>query len=205
MAGKKAIGTSTSRKKTVSAPIENIVEEAVETLTVEKDEASVVTEPVDAKSSVKKQFADDDMISCISCTQGELFYIGPRSKELYTWADADYVREVRYDDLKYSVMSRDKAIIKPRFIIQDDDFIAEFPDLAKAYGKRYTNKDLIEMLKLSPAQLKTTVEKLPTATKESLKVLVSKRIDNKQFDSVQRVRVLDEIFGTEMVLKLTEI
>ncbi len=166
-----------------------------------------VEEEKEGKASVpvkpKKVFGDRDLIPCVSITAGELFFVGAKSKDLYTFANADYVCEIEYRDLKYAAMTRDKSMYKPRFIVQDKDFLAEFPDLAEVYGPLYSTKDLLEMLKLSPAQMKKAVEALPDGAKESLKVLVSGRIDSGQFDSIQRIKILDEIFGTEMLLKLT--
>ncbi len=158
--------------------------------------------PVSAKSK-KRVFGEKDLIPCISITAGELFFVGAKSKDLYTFANADYVCEIEYRDLKYAAMTRDKSMYKPRFIVQDKDFLAEFPDLEATYGPLYSTKDLLDMLKLPPAQMKKAVEALPDGAKESLKVIVSGRIDSGQFDSIQRIKILDEIFGTELTLKLT--
>jgi hypothetical protein len=92
---------------------------------------------------------------------------------------------------------------KPRFIVLDEDFIKEYPNLEEVYASLYTVQDLKNMLKLSATQLKKAVEALPNTAKENLKTIVVTMIDSGQFDSVQRIKVLDEVFGTEMLLKVT--
>lgn len=151
-----------------------------------------------------KKHDEMDLIPCISVTAGELFFVGARSKELYTWANADYITEVQYRDLKYAVMSRDKQVFKPRFVIQDEMFLEEFPELKDIYGPLYSTKDLMEILKQPPAKIKESVEALPEGVKETMKSVVSQMIDDDALDSVQKVRAVDECLGTEMVLKLSE-
>lgn len=178
-------------KVEADAPVETPVKQV-------KDEAPTPQKPK------KKVFGDRDLIPCVSVTQGELFFVGAKSKDLYTFANADYVCEIEYRDLKYAIMTRNKSIFKPHFIVQDKDFIKEFPELEDIYGPMYSTTDLVNMLKLSPSAMKKAVEALPDGAKESLKVIVSKRIQSGQFDSTQRVKILDEIFGTNMLLMLVD-
>lgn len=184
----------------LSAPVD--VEEPMETVAVKARGRKKSDTNIEVK--VKKVFDDRDLIPCVSVTPGKLYYVGGKSRELYTWADADFVTEVEYRDLRYAIKAKDKNIFKPRFVILDDDVIAEFPELKKSYGALYTTSDLLEILKMKPAQMEKAVRGLPDGIKESLKSLVVSKIDSGEFDSVQRVRVLDNIFGTEMLLKLTE-
>lgn len=200
------MATKTANKR-VTAPKEEVLT-AVETNEIQeaKEEKPVEKSvPVKKASTVKtkKTFADEDMIRCTSIINGKLFYEGVRSHTLYQWADADDVQEVEYRDLKYAAMTKDKILFKPRVIVQDKDFLADYPELEVMYGSIYSTKDLADILTLPPAQLKKKAEGLPEGAKDFLKTLVSRKIDIGQFDSIQRVKILDEIFGTEMVLKLT--
>lgn len=196
------MATKTANKKVVAPVVEEKVTSANEEITEIKPEEVPVTRK-SSTTKVKKTFDDKDLISCTSIISGKLFYEGVRSHNLYQWADADDVQEIEYRDLKYAAMSKDKLLYKPRIVVQDKDFLADYPDLKEIYGSIYSTKDLADFLTLPPSQLKKKVEGLPDGAKDFLKTLVSRKIDMGQFDSVQRVKVLDEIFGTEMVLKLT--
>lgn len=150
-----------------------------------------------------KKFADTDLISCTSVTAGQFFFEGGRSKELYTFADAGDTLDIEYRDIMYAVRSKAAAVYKPRFVINDRDFLAQHKDIGAVYGTMYSTADLADMLKLSPSQLRRKAAALPDGAKETLKSIAAERIDNGSFDSVQRIKVLDEIFGTKLLFTLT--
>ena len=152
----------------------------------------------------KKKFGLHDMIPCLSITPGEMFFMGERSKDLYTWADVGSFTDVEYQDLKYAVQKGDKMVKRPRFVIQDKDFIAEFPELDKIYGDLYSVGDLKGILSLSAPEMKAQIEALPLGAKDAIKGIAATMIERGQLDSVQRIKVIDEIFGTELLLRLTD-
>lgn len=191
---KKTVKRTVTKKKEV--PVEPIIENVVDT--VEEPTEEVVEVKVE-----KKVFKPTDGIPCASNTSGELFFVGAKTGELYTWADMEYVIDVQYQDLKYAAASRDSMMYKPRFIVLDKDFLAEYPMLDEVYASLYTVQELKNMLKLPAAQLKKAVEVLPATSKENFKTIVATMIDSGQFDSVQRIKVLDEALGTQMLLKVT--
>lgn len=188
--------TNTESVKTVET-----VETVEETKAVETVKEN--TEKEEIKMPEKRKFQDEDLIPCVSITPGELFMVGEKSKTLYTWADAEDVVDVEYRDLAYAARSGSKTMFKPRFIVQDKDFLAQFPKLEDAYGSMYSMADLKAILKLPPSQLKSEVNMLPVGAKDALKSIIATMIDNGTFDSIQRIKVLDEIFGTQMLLRMT--
>lgn len=152
---------------------------------------------------VVKEFKDNDHIPCFSITAGEYLFVGDKSGDLYTWlADGDVV-DVRYDDLVAAIRMRRPAIFKPRFVIQDDDFLAKYPDIQKLYDSLYSPEDLRSILTLPANRMATVINGLPDGAKESLKSMALSEIENGNLDSAQRVRVLDQIYGTDMLIKLT--
>ncbi len=153
----------------------------------------------------KKKFDPKDLIPCVSITPGEMFYDGKKSGDLYTFADIDDTVEIEFRDLDYAARSKDAMMYKPRFIVQDKDFIALHPALDEVYSNLHSVRDLKDILKLSPEQMRKAIASLPEGAKESIKVIAATMVDNGTLDSVKRVNVLDEIFGTEMLLKVTSI
>ena len=156
-------------------------------------------------SSTKKEFGQEDLILCRSMVSGQLFVDGVRSGLLYTFADYNDTCEIEYRDLIYLVRSyKDKTIYEPRIIIEDEDFIAENPKLAELYESMYTKGDLMEIINLPISQMVDTINALPMGCKNALKGITATMIDNGQLDSIQKIKALDEIFETNMLLTLVQ-
>ena len=195
---------TTNIKKTETAPVvENIVLNE-ENIDVAKQIEEAKAESVIATKTEKKKFAPDDGIECTSITSGELGMIGIKSGINYRWAERGDVTQVEYQDLVAAVRSNKSYIFKPLFIIKDDDFIAEFPQLNRAYSAMYSIRDLRDVLKMPAAQMKSTILSLPEGAKESIKNIAATMINNGSLDSIQKVKILDDIFDTKLML-LTEL
>lgn len=178
---------ATKTKTTTAAVAEEIVEAA----------------PVEKKVE-KRKFADTDTIECQSIVAGELGMIGIKSKINYTWAGRGDVTEVEYQDLVSAVRSSKKHVFQPYFIIKDEDFLAQFPRVKEVYASMYSLEDLKDVFKLAPAQMKKTITSLPEGAKQSIKNIASSMISNGSLDSVQKIKILDEIFDTKFML-MTEL
>lgn len=185
-------------KKSETQIVDNTNDTINNTVTIERK-----TEQTEQKIKEKKKFNPTDMIPCVSITAGEMFYIGSKSQTLYTFANIDDTVEIEFRDLDYAARSKDKIMFKPRFIVQDADFVALHPILDNIYSSLHTNKDLKDILKLSPSQMEKVITSLPEGAKDSIKTIAATMVDNGTLDSIQRVKVLDSIFDTEMLLKLT--
>ena len=95
----------------------------------------------------KKKFNPKDLIPCVSITPGEMFYVGKKSEDLYTFADIDDVVEIEFRDLDYAARAKDAMMYKPRFIVQDKDFMELHPALDEVYSNLHSVKDLKDILK----------------------------------------------------------
>lgn len=153
----------------------------------------------------KKKFSPKELIPCVSITPGEMFYMGKKSEQLYTFATMDDVVEIEFRDLDYAARTKEAMMFKPRFIVQDKDFVSLYSELDKVYTNLHTVKDLKEILKMPSGQMEKTILKLPVGAQDSIKTIAATMIDNGTLDSIQRVKVIDKIFGTEMLLKLTSV
>jgi len=170
----------------ITEVVENMIDDVEEVVTVK-------TEP--------RKFEATDGVRCRSITSGGLYMEGIKSHILYEWADNGDVTEVEYQDIVAAIRSNVNYISKPYFIIEDDDIIAQFPQLNKIYASMYSFKDLRDVLvELSPNNMKSTILSLPEGAKESIKSIASKMISNGTLDSVQKIKILDEIFNTELML-----
>ena len=166
-----------------------------------KRTAKTATEEKAAAS--KRTFQPNDLIPCRSITAGELLMEGYKTHFLYRWADYDDIQDVEYQDLAYDIRIQGRSYSKyPRFIVLDDDFIEQNPTLNEVYSKIYSVTDLRQILDLSPAEIKKVVTTLPKGARDSLKTIVSTSISNGTFDSINKIKVFDELFETEMLQTL---
>lgn len=150
--------------------------------------------------NVKRVFDDDTQIMCRSLTQGGLYMQGARTKEIYEWPAYGEEIPVKYVDLATAVRTRSVFVFNPYFIIEDEDFINEFPQLVKFYNERFTVKDLRDILDLDVSEMVATIEVLPDGAKESLKAVASQAVKDGAIDSVRKIKALDELFGTDFNL-----
>ena len=161
-------------------------------------------EPVEVKTE-KKKFEKEETISCKSITNGLLLVTGDKSEILYRWPDYGATEEVEYQDLVYMVRAKNPAVFKPRFIIENEAFIAEYPELDKLYNALYSVDDLKDVLKLPVLQMRKMItEQLPAGAVEAIKGLAASMIMNGSLDSTAKIKALDDIFGTHLLLTLAQ-
>ena len=90
--------------------------------------ANITETKVEDKSKARK-YEKDDVIPCKSLTDGKLLVTGEKTGILYRWADYGDVEEIEYQDLVYMIRSHKSCITRPRFIIQDAEFVEQYPEL----------------------------------------------------------------------------
>lgn len=191
-----------TKKKTVTEPvIESNVNNGNEPKASLSLETSEVTKSV---KETKKEFKATDPIECVSITAGELGMIGIKSGINYTWAGRGDVTEVEYQDLVAAIRSSKSHIYKPYFIIQDEDFLKEFPRVKDVYSNMYSYQDLVQIFQLTPSQMKSAIANLPEGARESVKHIASDLIVNGSLDSVKKIQMLDSIYDTKFML-MTEL
>ena len=198
MAKSMSKNTNNTRKPVTAKPsivevIENITEEVIDP----------VVDVEEVKKIIRK-FEPDDLITCTSITSGELLMVGEKTNSLYRWADRGDEQDVEYQDLIFAVRKGSGFVFKPRFIIKDEDFLDQNPSVKEKYETMYTLKDIKDVLALSPQAMKQTILELPDGAKDSLKSVAATMITNGSLDSVAKIKILDEIFDTQLML-MTEL
>jgi len=200
-------------KKTTTAPHKNAFTKEVEpvventkTEAVEITEAEQTTEEIPVVTSKKsiKKFNPDDMILCQSICVGQTFVKGFKSGTIYTFEALGAEEYIEYRDLVASVRSKDSILFKPFIIVLDEDFINEQKTLKTFYENMYTPEDFEEFFKLRPNQMVEALNNMPVGIKETIKSMAVGKIQDGVFDSVARIKALDDYFGTKMML-LTEL
>lgn len=157
-----------------------------------------ILEPVKSEKKAKKKFEQTDYIMCRSVVSGGLFLEGSKTKQVYTWTEYGDETELEYRDLVAEVRQRSEFVFGPRFIVEDNDFIEEFPQLKQFYNQYYSVRELGDILELPTNQMAKKIEELPKGAKESMRSLAASRISSGLIDSVSKIKKLDEIFDTDL-------
>lgn len=178
-----------NNKATTSATAVNSVENTAEVKTETKKEVK----------KERRKYEQSDGILCKSITSGGLYMPGLKSNILYTWIDSGDQIEVEYQDLLAAIRSNNSYVMRPFFVIEDEEFVSQFPQLKKLYDKLYSVGELKDVITdLSPADMKATILSLPQGAQDSIKHIASKMVSDGTLDSVRKIKILDEIFDTEM-------
>ncbi len=168
---------------------------------VEAIQEDVIAETMTETAKAPKKFEPMDGILCRSIVEGVLVMTGIKSKNFYKWANAGDVTEVEFQDLVSAVRSSNNTYINaPHFIIEDEDFLAQFPQVQKIYDSMYTTSDLREILNLPVGDMIATIKTLPRGSQENIKDIAGKMILNGQLDSVKKIKALDELYNTNYLI-----
>lgn len=197
----KTMSKNTNTKKVTPTPAVATIAPAVEESVTIKP---TVEETPAVVQSAPRKFVADALIRCVSITSGELIMVGEKTKTVYRWADNGDDQDVEYQDLIYATRGKSGFVFKPRFIIDNEEFLNQNPAVREKYETMYTFNDLQEVLALDPQSMKQTILSLPEGAKDSIKSMAATMIANGTLDSVTKIKILDEIFDTQL-MSMTEL
>lgn len=183
--------TKSATPKAVAPKAVPVVEETVMEMKVEP-----VKEP--------RKFAQNDMILCRSVTPGGLIING-RSGQKYVFSNVGDENEIEFQDLNSLKNSHSNFLYRPRIIIEDEELLEHprWKDLAQFYEEEvYGMEDVDEILGMSLPQFKSALEKLPKGLLRQLQLVVSQRMEEGTFDSLTKLKAMDEYCGTDFMKML---
>lgn len=176
----------------------------------ESVEETVITEPVVKQPKTKKkeiktkEYHGDDLIPCRSITEGQLICCLGKDKDVYTWDGYGDVTEVTYDDLMSLRAKKSKFLFEPYFIIEDSELLEQprWNTVKEFYDNLFTAEDIEEIVNLPLSQFKQVFKSLPSGFKEAVSVNVATQLEAGTFDSIQKVKYIDEIMDSELSMML---
>ena len=151
------------------------------------------------KKAQAKKFEPSESIPCRSVTFGELVLMGYKSKLLYTWANTGDVAYVEYQDLQALQSRKSKFLTEPLFIIEDEDLVSQWSNMLKPIYDKIDEEDMEQILKLPAAKLKSKLKSSPEGVQKSIKSMAAAKIASGEFDSIARIKAIDEALGTELL------
>ena len=148
----------------------------------------------------KKKFVSDDRIPCKSVLSGKTHLLGKRTNMIYTFLGRNDTIGIEYQDLVAEVRAGTKLLFHPMIVIEDQDFINEFPKLKEFYEKLYPVSDLKNLLKRPVREIQAILPNLPTGVIDSMKSVAADMVRNGELDSIATIRALDGAWGTDLAI-----
>ena len=172
---------------------EVVVETPVEEISAKKPVIVKEEKPV-------RKFAGDELIPCRSVTGGELICRATRDGETYHWSGYGDVKEMTFSDLSSLRAQKSAFIFDPLFIIEDDEVLEQprWQEVKALYANMYDASDINEVLDMPLSKFKKVFDTLPKGLKEAVKTEIATQINRGTFDSIQKVRYVDEVCGTDL-------
>lgn len=164
-------------------------------------EEEVVEKPKKAAPAKKapRKYAPDERIECRSVTGGELFLVGPKSQLLYTWEDYNDTAYVEYQDLQALQSRKSGFLVKPRFIIEDEELVEQWGSMLKPIYDKITTQSIEEFFELPLNKFKAQLGVIPVGLKEAIKTKAVQMIHDDELYDVRKVREMDAAWGTDFV------
>ena len=198
-----AAASKNVKSKKTSVKVEDAVAVELDTNVVEESMVESKPKKVEKEPIKKaKRFDDRDLIPCLCAFPGSVGMTGKRTGNVYLWEDMGVVEYVEYQDLRSEVLNKKSSYIyKPLIIIEDEDFLLQNPSLAKMYEDICSPDDIVlKLRKSSIDEMKRFIIALPSGIKENVKNIAATMIKEGSLDSVRKIKVLDEIFETDLTM-----
>ena len=196
---------STTKKNTVAKEIETNDVKEIETNDVEKVEINDVEEKETVNEKITKKaksFEPSDLVVCTSVTAGELILIGKKTGNLYRWTDYGDTQEVEYQDLKSEKLNKmSKYIYSPLFMINDEDVLdsPDFKGVREVYDNMLSTEDIDAVFYLDLGNFRKVISEFPIGLKNTIKALAAEKIEDGSLDSINKIKSIDEILGTDFL------
>jgi hypothetical protein len=182
-------------KKTKSETIEESIV-ITDDVDVVKDKPKTTSAPV---KKTPKKYAPNDLIECRSVTGGELILIGQKSQLQYTWADYNDTAWVEYQDLQALQSRRSNFLMKPRFVIEDDELVEQWGSMLKPIYDKVINQNIEDFFELPLNKFKAQLSVMPIGLKDAVKTKAVQMIQNDELYDIRKVREIDAAWGTDFV------
>ena len=190
------MASRTTTKKTES----EVKEEPIVTKEAEvSDESNEEVAKVTPTKKVTKKYSPNDLIGCRSVTGGELILIGDKSRLQYTWADYGDTAWVEYQDLQALQSRRSGFLVKPRFIIEDEDLVEQWGSILKPIYDKINTQTIEDFFGLPLNKFKAQLKIMPEGLKDAIKTKAVQMIQDDELYDIRKVREIDAAWGTDFV------
>lgn len=159
------------------------------------------TKIIRADSLKEDSIKPNDLIETSSVTAGELVMIGRKTRRMYRWKDYGDTAYVEYQDLVaecYSATSR--YLFDPLFVINSSEVIEQplFKKVADLYKNVLSAEEIDKLFNLDLPSFEKTLQRLPKGLRNSVKAIAADKIMNGSLDSINKIKAIDSILGSDL-------
>jgi hypothetical protein len=135
---------------------------------------------------------------------GCLLFTGDKSKITYEFSNIGDFRYIEYQDLLAAMLVRKKSLYAPYIIIDDEELLANphWKQIKDIYDGLYSERDLMNLINLPTSQFNEEFRRLPVGYQKTIATIISGMIAENTFDSMNKIRIVDEVCGTDLVVLL---
>lgn len=176
--------------------------ELEEVVTVNEEPKKTAPKKAAPAKKESKKYEPTDRIECRSVTGGGLILVGTKSQLQYEWEDYGDTAYVEFQDLQALQSRKSGFLVKPRFIIEDEELVEQWGSMLKPIYNKINNQDIEALFELDPEPFRKTLSKMPDGIKESVKTKSAQKIASGELYDIRLVKIIDEILGTEFAATL---
>ena len=182
--------------------MENKAMELEENVTVNEEPKKAAPKKAAPVKKESKKYAPNDLIECRSVTGGGLILVGTKSQLQYEWEDYGDTAYVEFQDLQALQSRKSGFLVKPRFIIEDEELVEQWSSMLKPIYTKINNQDIDALFELSPDRFEKALSKMPDGIKDSVKTKTAQKLANDELHDIRIVKIIDKLLGTEFTATL---
>lgn len=175
-----------------------------EKVTTEKSEEAKINnqQPKPQKPKNIREYKPDEAIPCHSMFAGTYLFSGIKTGMVYEFSNIGDTGWIEYQDLFAALLSRKDSLFAPKIIIDDDELLEGryWSELKDTYDGMYTREDLINLINMPTTDFAVHFKRLPIGFKNTVSTMVGEMIANGTFDSNNKIKIIDEVCGTDLKL-----
>jgi hypothetical protein len=176
-------------KKQVEADL--LTKQSIEEL--KEEEKATTVKKIQRKEAIDKQM----LVPIMNVTNGKLIYQSKKSGSEFQFEHYGDIEYIELYELLTMRSSQRKFLDEPYVIVLDDE-VADYLGLSNMYKKLTHATEIDRIFKMPLEQFKNIVESTPKGLAHLIISKAKEKITSGEFDSVQKIQVLEEIYNVPL-------
>lgn len=166
--------------------------------------------PVETENQVKEtiftrakrnrtNFKQGDLIPCRCVRPNKVVYYSTKTDTRYEWLGYGDIVDVDFADLSAFKSSKSAMLYEPKIVIEDEELYEEWKHVLEPVYKEYLGiEDAVEIFSIPDSSFEHYLRTFPAPFKDIVKVTAMRMIKDGEFDSISKIRIMDDVLGTCM-------
>ncbi|MCY9737436.1 hypothetical protein M5X17_27425 [Paenibacillus alvei] len=179
----------------------NAKQDEVEVKEVVKEEVPVedIVKEEKPQKKVRKEIDRNEMIPCLSVSDGEVTYISKKTGLTTKWGEYGATEYLDVAELLTMKSQQPRFLTEPWIVIEDDD-VAEFLGLDKIYANIIDLDELEVFFRLPPHEIEEKLKQVPKGTKDLIAGKAREYVASDVLYDMRVIRVLDKALNIDLAM-----